>query len=419
MEILASVDALRWIAAYAPRYLADQRLRNNQLPLRGKRSQLVRDPVGVVGVATPWSSPWASGMRRVANALMAGNGVVLVPDPLVPLTAVRLVRALERAGVPEGLVRVAAGRADLAAALEQGGAGRVVRIGTDGRDPMLVLADAPLRHAVYGALWAAFADAGQSRVNVSSACTCGARLADAFIEGLVGATSRLRLGDPRRWDIDLGPAHQRRAPRARARRSSTPPWPPGPSSSLRWAGRPRRRRPGPFYAPAVLRGVTPRHADHARGRVRPRAARSSPSTARTRPSRSPTTVPERGRVGVDGQPRPRRAHHARAAGRAVVDQRAHAHPALSPARVAASSSTSACAASGALAPSRPVLVRRTSKSLARDESRPSPATSGGRESERLRARARGRRSRRRLARRCARPIRRSQAIARRLGPRRW
>jgi acyl-CoA reductase-like NAD-dependent aldehyde dehydrogenase len=148
MEILASVDALRWIAAFAPRYLADQRLRNNQLPLRGKRSQLVRDPVGVVGVATPWSSPWASGMRRVANALMAGNGVVLVPDPLVPLTAVRLVRALERAGVPEGLVRVAAGRADLAAALEQGGAGRVVRIGTDGRDPMLVLADAPLRHAV-------------------------------------------------------------------------------------------------------------------------------------------------------------------------------------------------------------------------------------------------------------------------------
>ena len=57
-------------------------------------------------------------------------------------------------------MRVAAGRADLAAALEQGGAGRVVRIGTDGRDPMLVLADAPLRHAVSGALWAAFADAG-------------------------------------------------------------------------------------------------------------------------------------------------------------------------------------------------------------------------------------------------------------------
>src|SRR3954454_21352359 len=80
MELLASVDALRWIAATGPRVLADQRLRANQLPLRGKRSHLVRDPLGVVGIASPWSSPWASGMRRVAYALVGGNGIVLVPD---------------------------------------------------------------------------------------------------------------------------------------------------------------------------------------------------------------------------------------------------------------------------------------------------------------------------------------------------
>src|SRR5215213_7780072 len=48
MELLASVGALRWVAAHAPRFLADERLRSgNQLPLRGKRSHLVRDPVGV------------------------------------------------------------------------------------------------------------------------------------------------------------------------------------------------------------------------------------------------------------------------------------------------------------------------------------------------------------------------------------
>src|SRR3954454_6616014 len=167
MELLASVDALRWVAGNAPRFLADQRVRGNQLPLRGKRSHLVRDPLGVVGIASPWSSPWASGMRRVAYALVGGNGIVLVPDPLVPLSAVRLVRALDRAGVPEGLVRVAAGTGDLAAALERGGAGEVMRIGALGRDPMLVLADASVPHAVSGALWAAFANAGQSRVNVS------------------------------------------------------------------------------------------------------------------------------------------------------------------------------------------------------------------------------------------------------------
>src|SRR4051794_24549594 len=158
MELLASIDALRWVAAHAPRFLADERLRGNQLPLRGKRSHLVRDPLGVVGVVSPWSSPWASAMRRVAGALMAGNGVVLVPDPLVPLSATRLVRALERAGVPEGLVRVAVGGPELPDALERSGAERVVRIGASGRDPMIVLGDASLQHAVAGALWAAFAN---------------------------------------------------------------------------------------------------------------------------------------------------------------------------------------------------------------------------------------------------------------------
>jgi len=167
---------------------------------------------------------------------------------------VRLVRALERAGVPEGLVRVAAGRADLAAALEQGGAGRVVRIGTDGRDPMLVLADAPLRHAVYGALWAAFADAGQSRVNVSRVYV-RREVADAFTEGLVGATGRLRLGDPRRWDIDIGPlTSAENLPLVRAAVDAAVV-----AGAEQLTGGPVELAdvPGPFYAPAVLRGATP------------------------------------------------------------------------------------------------------------------------------------------------------------------
>jgi len=254
MEILASVDALRWIAAYAPRFLADQRLRGNQLPMRGKRSHLVRDPVGVVGVVSPWSSPWASGMRRVANALMAGNGVVLVPDPLVPLTAVRLVRALNRAGVPEGLVRVAAGTGDLAGALERGGAGRVVRIGTAGQDPTIVLGDASLTHAVSGAAWAAFANAGQSRVNVARAYV-RREVADAFVDGLVAAVGRLRLGDPRRWDVDLGPLTS--AEHLPVVRDAVDEAVAAGAEQLTGGPVQLAEVPGPFFAPVVLRGATP------------------------------------------------------------------------------------------------------------------------------------------------------------------
>jgi acyl-CoA reductase-like NAD-dependent aldehyde dehydrogenase len=254
MELLASIDALRWVAAHAPRFLADQRLRGNQLPLRGKRSHLVRDPVGVVGVCSPWSSPWASGMRRVAYALMAGNGVVLVPDPLVPLSAVRLVRALDRAGVPEGLVRVAAGTGDLADALERGGAGQVVRIGALGRDPMLVLADASVPHAVSGALWAAFANAGQSRVNVARVYV-RREIADRLVDELVAAAGRLRLGDPRSWDVDIGPlASAEHLPVVRDAVDEAVA-----AGAERLTGGPADIRgvPGPFFAPVVLRGATP------------------------------------------------------------------------------------------------------------------------------------------------------------------
>ena len=254
MELLASVDALRWIAGNGPRLLADQRLRGNQLPLRGKRSHLVSDPLGVVGVASPWSSPWSSGMRRVAYALMAGNGVVLVPDPLVPVAATRLVRALERAGVPEGLVRVAVGGRDLPAALEDSGVSRVVRIGSGGRDPMIVLGDASLPHAVSGALWAAFANAGQSRVNVARVYV-RRELVDRFTEELVAAAERLRLGDPRRWDVDLGPlASPEHLPLVREAVDEAVA-----GGAERLTGGPVEvpNVPGPFFAPVILAGVAP------------------------------------------------------------------------------------------------------------------------------------------------------------------
>jgi acyl-CoA reductase-like NAD-dependent aldehyde dehydrogenase len=263
MELLPSIDALRWVAANAPRLLSDQRLRARQLALRGRRSFIAREPVGVVGIVTPWSSPWASGVRRLAFALMAGNGVVLVPDPLTPLAAVRLERALVRAGLPDGLVRVVAGSADLGRTLERSAA-RVVRVGGGGRDSMLVLADASLPDAIAGATWAAFANAGQSRVSVSRVYA-RRDLAEAFTEGVAAAARRLRLGDPRRWDVDVGPlASAEHLPAVRAVVDEAVEDGAellcGGAVGLAGAGSDVGAgvagEPGPFFAPAVLRGAT-------------------------------------------------------------------------------------------------------------------------------------------------------------------
>src|SRR5438105_3447142 len=109
MEILPSIDSLHWIARAGQDLLADERVRMRQLYLRSKRATLIYEPLGVVGVISPFNYPWSIALAQIAQALMAGNGVVLKPASLTPLVGERIGRAFERAGLPEGLLRVVHG----------------------------------------------------------------------------------------------------------------------------------------------------------------------------------------------------------------------------------------------------------------------------------------------------------------------
>src|SRR5205085_2087956 len=71
-----------------------------------KRASFAYEPLGVVGVIAPWNYPWTIPLGEVAMALMAGNGAVLKPAPLTCLIGQRIQRVFERAGVPEGVLRV-------------------------------------------------------------------------------------------------------------------------------------------------------------------------------------------------------------------------------------------------------------------------------------------------------------------------
>ena len=118
MEVLPTIDALRWIAAPAPRSSPTRRSAMPQLFLKTKRSAFTYEPLGVVGIISPWNYPWTIPFGEVAIALMAGNGVVLKPASLTPLIGERIQRMFERAGVPEGLVRVVHGPGTGAALVE-------------------------------------------------------------------------------------------------------------------------------------------------------------------------------------------------------------------------------------------------------------------------------------------------------------
>ena len=118
MEVLPTIDALHWIARAGAEVLADEKIRMPQLFLKTKRSSFTYEPLGVIGIISPWNYPWSIPFGEVALALMAGNGVVLKPASLTPLIGQRIQRVFERAGVPQGLVRVIHGPGTGAALVE-------------------------------------------------------------------------------------------------------------------------------------------------------------------------------------------------------------------------------------------------------------------------------------------------------------
>ena len=226
MELLPTVDALKWIADEGPDILADERVPMPQAFLKTKRSKFVYEPIGVVGVIAPWNYPWSIPFGEVAIALMAGNGVVLKPASLTPMLGERIRMLFEKAGFPEGLVRTIHGGGRIGDALVKSSAGKIFFTGSvevgykvgvaaakrmkgtvlelGGKDPQIVCADADVANAVSGAVWGGFANAGQTCSGIERVYV-HRDLADRFLDGVVRETERLTVGDPLEWSTEIGP----------------------------------------------------------------------------------------------------------------------------------------------------------------------------------------------------------------------
>lgn len=226
MELLPAIDTLQWLADAGPKVLGARRLPVSRTLFPVKRARLTQSPLGVVGVLTPASEPFATPLGDVGVALMAGNGVVLAPSALAPLAAERVLRVFARAGIPEGLVRVLHGGPDVGRALVRAPIAQVRFTGSDeagrdveaararelhraaidvgGRDAMLVLADADPERTAAGAVWAAFAHGGQCGGSVKRAYVVASR-AERFVGDVTALARALRVGDPRDAEIEIGP----------------------------------------------------------------------------------------------------------------------------------------------------------------------------------------------------------------------
>ena len=200
---------------------------------QGTRAMALVEPVGVVVMIAPWNDPMLTPARKLGPALISGNSVVLKPARETPLAAFFIVRALVDAGLPDGVLNlvisdhdvfdqeiignphVAAvtftGSTEVGVNLSRKLAGRHVRLQTEmgGKNASVVLADADLDMAVATIVAASFGQAGQ-RCTATSRVLVEAAVHDLFLEKIVDAVDKLKVGASTAEGTTMGPVISRR-----------------------------------------------------------------------------------------------------------------------------------------------------------------------------------------------------------------
>jgi succinate-semialdehyde dehydrogenase/glutarate-semialdehyde dehydrogenase len=272
-EVADAANVLRYYGVRAPRWLAPS-ARRGAIPLLTSTVVEVA-PAGVVAVIVPWNYPLNLFITDVTPALAAGNTVVAMPDQQTSLTALWTLALLREAGLREGALQVVTGvGAELGPVLiDQSDAvlftgstatGRTVAtraatrlvpssVELGGKNPLLVLDDAPLERAVDGIVRGCFVGAGQvclsfERLYIARQCY------DALVRRLVTRTRQLNLACGYDWSIEvgsLGSARQLARVTAHVEDALA-------HGATALTGAKARPDIGPFvYEPTLLTGVTP------------------------------------------------------------------------------------------------------------------------------------------------------------------
>jgi len=232
-EVAYGASYVEWFAEEAVRTYGDL------IPelVRGKKMMVLKEPVGVVAAITPWNFPLAMLARKIAPALAAGCTVVAKPAEDTPLTALALVKLIEDAGCPAGVVNIITtsrthaaetagvwvsdsrvrkitftGSTQVGKQLARGSADTLKKLSLElgGNAPFIVFDDADLDAAVEGLIKAKFRNGGQT-------CVCPNRVYvqeavyERFAQAITARVSSLRVGPATRDDSQIGPMINKRA----------------------------------------------------------------------------------------------------------------------------------------------------------------------------------------------------------------
>jgi succinate-semialdehyde dehydrogenase / glutarate-semialdehyde dehydrogenase len=223
-EIRYGASFVKWFAEEA------RRINGHTIPspTPDRRIVVLKEPVGVCGIVTPWNFPNAMITRKVAPALATGCTVVIKPSEFTPFSALALAVLAERAGIPDGVINIVTGMpteigAEITAnekvrkisftgstrvgsLLMRGAADSVKRVSLElgGNAPFIVFDDADLDHAVEGAIASKFRNGGQT-------CVCANRILvqagihDAFATKLAARVDQMKVGPGTEPGVAMGP----------------------------------------------------------------------------------------------------------------------------------------------------------------------------------------------------------------------
>ncbi|HEX2567805.1 MAG TPA: NAD-dependent succinate-semialdehyde dehydrogenase [Burkholderiales bacterium] len=271
-EIAYGASFIEWFAEEAKRAYGDM----IPSPWTDKRILVMKEPVGVAAMITPWNFPNAMITRKAAPALAAGCTVVLKPAEQTPLSAFAMAELAERAGLPKGVLNILTGDgptigAELCAnpkvrKLSFTGSTEVGRIlmkqcadtvkklslELGGNAPFIVFDDADLDAAVEGALASKYRNAGQT-------CVCANRIYvqdgvyDAFARKLTEKVKGFKVGSGDEPGVVIGPLIDEQGLRKVEKHVADAL---GKGAKVALGGKPHERG-GLFFQPTVLTDVTP------------------------------------------------------------------------------------------------------------------------------------------------------------------
>jgi aldehyde dehydrogenase (NAD+) len=194
----------------------------------GMTVEMTREPLGVVGLITPWNFPIAIPAWKMAPALAYGNTVVIKPADLVPGSTWELVKIIAEAGAPAGVINLVMGRGSVVGealvtspevdavsftgSVSTGRAigakcfesGKKFQLEMGGKNPMVVLDDADLDVAIDACINGAFYSTGQ-RCTASSRLIVTAGIYERFIDGMKARMRALKVGDALADGTHIGP----------------------------------------------------------------------------------------------------------------------------------------------------------------------------------------------------------------------